>query len=168
MDLLTTATTWARAEVFSARFFILAALLFLAASLGFYRLGLTAMARAYIVPTLVAGVLLLAVGVGIYYANGARVTRFAEAHQADAGAFVETELARTERVLAEYRRIVFGVIPLIIVAAALVIVLVERDTWRATAITTIAMMVVIFLVDTNANARITAYHELLLTQQTSN
>lgn len=161
MDLLPAATAWARAEVFSARFFVLAALLFLGASLGFYRLGVTAVARAYIAPTLVAGVLLLAVGVGISVANGARVTGFAEAYQTDGAAFVATELARTERVLGEYRRIVFQVIPLIIVAAALVIVFVERPGWRAAAIATVAVMVVILLVNSNANARIEAYHERL-------
>ncbi|MCB0856355.1 MAG: hypothetical protein KDD63_29250, partial [Bacteroidetes bacterium] len=60
-----------------------------------------------------------------------------------------------------YRTIVFKVIPFIIVAAALLIFFVDKPIWRATAITTIAMMVVILLVDSNANARIIEYKKQL-------
>lgn len=136
-------------------------MLFLLASYGFRQNGLTEMARAYVVPTLVAGLLLLAVGTGILIANRARVTGFAEAYQKDPVEFVQVETSRTAQVLGEYRRIVFVVIPLIVVAAALVIVFIDKAAWRASAITVIALMVVILLVDSNANARIEAYREAL-------
>ena len=63
--------------------------------------------------------------------------------------------------MAEYRNIVFKIIPFIIVVAGLLIVFVDKPVWRATAITIIAMMVVILLVDSNANSRIEAYHHQL-------
>ena len=62
----------------------------------------------------------------------------------------------------EYKTIVFKVIPFIIIAAALLIVFVDKPLWRAISITTIAMMVVILLVDSNANARIVSYHNQLI------
>lgn len=162
MDILKLAIEWAKAEVFSARFFILFAMLFLAASIGFWQLGKSEMARAYIIPTLVAGLLILAVGVGIFFANKSRITSFAEAYQESPTEFVKSEITRTEKSMGEYRTIVFKVIPFIIIAASLLIVFVDKPVWRAIAITTIAMMVVIMLVDSNANARIEAYHQQLV------
>ena len=161
MDIVKLATEWAKAEVFSARFFILFALVFIIASVGFWQLGKTETARAYIIPTLVAGVLLMAVGLGIYFTNKSRVSSFAETYSANPTEFVQTEITRTEKSMNEYRTIVFKVIPFIIITAALLIVFVDKPMWRAISITTIAMMVVILLVDSNANSRIEAYHKQL-------
>ena len=47
------------------------------------------------------------------------------------------------------------------VAAALLIVFVDKPLWRAISITTIAMMVIILVIDSNAKARIDAYHKAL-------
>lgn len=73
-------------------------MVFLLAAFGFWCLGVTDLARAYIIPTIVAGVLLV---------------------------FVPT------------------------------------PGWRAAAITTIAFLTVLLLVDGNAGARIAAYDQLL-------
>jgi len=161
MDILKIATEWAKAEVFSSRFFILFALIFLLASIGFWQLGKTEMAKAYISPTLVAGLLLLAVGVGIFYTNKARISSFEKAYNANSTEFVESEKARTDKSIREYKTIVFNVIPLLIVASALLLVFVDKPLWRAVAITTIALMVVILIVDSNANARIEEYRAQL-------
>ena len=161
MELLKFATEWAKSEVFSSRFFILFALLFLSASIGFWQLGKSEIAKAYVIPTLVAGLFLLAVGVGIFFTNKSRVTRFAEVYKSTPTEFVKSEIVRTEKSMGEYRTIVFKIIPYIIVVAALLIVFIDKPTWRATAITTIALMIVILLVDNNANARIEAYNTQL-------
>jgi len=42
---------------------------------------------------------------------------------------------------------------------------VDKPVWKAVAITTIAMMVVILVVDSNAKARIDAYHQQLQAAQ---
>ena len=75
---------------------------------------------------------------------------------------MESEIIRTEKTMNEYQTIVFKIIPLIIVIATLLIVFVKKPNWRAISITTIAMMVVILLVDNNANARIEAYNKQLV------
>lgn len=62
MELLKLATEWAKEEVFSTRFFMLFAILFLIASIGFWQLGKTDLAKAYVIPTLVSGLLLLTIG----------------------------------------------------------------------------------------------------------
>lgn len=161
MEISKIAIEWAKAEVFSSKFFIFFALLFLAASIGFWQLGKTETAKAYIWPTLVAGVLLLAVGVGILIANTSRITSFANDYESDVTAFVKSEIVRTEKSIGEYRTIVFKVIPAIIIVAALLIVFIDKPFWRAISITTIAMMTVILLVDSNANTRIENYHQHL-------
>lgn len=162
MDILKSATEWAKAELFSTPFFVLFGVVFLAASLGFWQLGKTEMARAYIIPTLVAGVLLMIIGLGLFFNNKSRITQFERAYNSDAPAFVQSELARADSTLKEYKNVVFTAIPLIIAACSLVIVFVDTPIWRASMITTIAMLVVILLVDGTAHARIEAYKEQLV------
>lgn len=161
MEVLKLAIEWAKAEVFSARFFIFFALLFLTASIGFWQLGKTEMAKAYIIPTLVAGLLILVVGVGIFYTNKSRVTSFAEAYNTNPIEFVKSEITRSKKSINEYKTIVFKIIPFIIMAASLLIVFFDKPIWRAIGITTIALMVVILIVDSNANSRIETYHKQL-------
>jgi len=161
MDILKAATDWAKAELFSTPFFILFGVLFMAASMGFWQLGKTEMARAYIIPTLVAGALLLTIGLGLFFTNKSRITQFETAYNKDASAFVQSELVRAEATLKEYQTIVFKAIPLIIIVCALLIIFINTPTWRAISITTIAMLVVILLIDGTAHARIDAYHKQL-------
>ncbi len=161
MEILKTATDWAKAEVFSSSFFILFGVLFVIACIGFWQLGKTDLAKAYIIPTLVAGVLLLIIGAGLVLNNITRITAFEKAYNSDASAFVESETARVESTLNEYK-VVFKVIPLIIVACALIILFVSTPIWRASMITTIALMAVIMLVDGTAYARIDNYNKQLI------
>ena len=161
MDILKTATDWAKAELFSTPFFILFGLAFIAVSIGFWQLGKTEMARAYIFPTLVAGLLLMTIGLGLFFTNKSRIKEFETAYNKDASTFVESEIMRAEATLKEYKTIVFKAIPVIIIVAALLIIFINAPTWRAISITTIAIMVVILLIDGTAHARIDAYHKEL-------
>jgi len=162
MDVLKFATEWAKAEVFSTRFFIVFALfLFLIASYGFWQLGKTDLAKAYIIPTLVAGILLMIIGVGLVYTNTQRITEFETAYQKDAAAFITAEFDRIESTLKEYNTIVFKAIPTIMIIASLLIILMDKPVWRASCITTIAMMIVILLIDGTAHSRIVAYKQQL-------
>ena len=161
MEVLKFATEWAKAEVFSTRFFILFALLFLIASIGFWQLGKTDLAKAYIVPTLVAGILLMIIGVGLVYTNVNRITEFETAYQQDAAAFIASEFDRIESTLKEYNTIVFKAIPGIMIIASLLIIFMDKPLWRASCITTIAMMIVILLIDGTAHSRIVDYKEQL-------
>lgn len=161
MDILKTATDWAKAEVFSTSFFIIFAIGFLAASIGFWQLGKTDLAKAYVFPTLVAGILLLIIGLGLFFNNISRISSFAVDFEEDASAFVESEMERVDSTLNEYK-VVFKVIPLIVVVAALLIFFTTSPNWRAIGITTIAMMAIILLVDGTAHARIADYKEQLV------
>jgi len=162
MDILKLATDWAKAEVFSSTFFVIFGVAFILAGVWFWQLWKTQIAKAYILPTLIAGGLLLIIGIGIFFANKARTSSFVTDYTNDASTFVQSEIVRTEKSLNEYRVIVFKVIPFIIVLCSLLIVFIDSAKWRACMITIIAMMVVILVVDSNANARLEIYSEQLL------
>ncbi len=161
MGILKAATDWAKDELFSTPFFIFFGVVFIISSIAFWQLGKTDMARAYIIPTLIAGLLLMTIGIGLFYTNMQRVKQFEIDYNADATAFVQSELVRAEATLKEYQTIVFKAIPLIIVACALGILFFKTPIWRASMVTAIAMLVVILLIDGTAHARIAAYHEQL-------
>lgn len=162
MELLETATDWAQAEVFSSSFFVIFGVLFILASVGFSQLGITDIAKAYAIPTLVAGGLLLIIGLGLMYANKSRIITFETAYNDDASAFYEAEIARIKSTLKEYEIVVFTAIPLIIIACALIIIFTNTPLLRASVITTIAMLIVILLIDGTAQSRIEAYYEQLV------
>ena len=98
----------------------------------------------------------------LFFTNKSRLANFPTAYERDASAFVESELTRAEATLKEYRTIVFTVIPIIIAVCAIGIMFLSTPIWRASLITTIAMLVVILLVDGTAYARIDAYNQQLL------
>lgn len=161
MDILKIANEWAKDEIFSSKFFILFGLVFLAASIGFWQLGKTETARAFIYPTLVAGILVLAVGLGLFFTNKSRLNNFAIAYNSDPTAFVKAEISRAEKTVGEFQTVVFKAIPIIIAIAALLIIFVDKPLWRAISITTIAMMAVILMVDSNSSTRIDDYRKQL-------
>lgn len=167
MDILKTATDWAKAEVFSSTFFVLFGVLFVVASIVFWQIGKTDIAKAYVIPTAVAGGLLMVIGLGLMYANKSRMTEFEQAYQVDAAAFVASELARAEGTLKEYQTIVFTAIPVIIALCALGIMFMSSPVWRASLITAIAMLTVILLIDGTAHGRIENYNKTLLSLDTS-
>ena len=160
MELIKLSTEWAKAEVFSTRFFILFAILFLIVSIGFWQLGKTDLAKAYIIPTLVAGLLLMTIGVGLFYTNKSRITQFEKVFNDNATTLYHSEVERTERTLNEYTT-VFKVIPILIILAALLMLFFHTPIWRAVSITSIAMLIVILFVDGTAYARMETYHNEL-------
>lgn len=162
MDILKIATDWAKEEAFSSTFFILFGLVFIAGCIGFWQLGKTDLAKAYIYPTLIAGTFLMVAGVGLYLSNKARVSSFETEYRKDATAFIDAEIVRADKVLKQYKNIAFTVFPFIVVVASLLLVFMDKPLWRAISITIIATMVVIFVLDSNANARHKVYKEQLL------
>ena len=161
MEILKIATDWAKAELVSTSFFILVGIVFAASSFGFWQFGKTDLAKAYIIPFLVAGLFLMTVGFGLFFTNKARIKQFESAYKADKSEFVASELKRAEATLKEYKTIVFTAIPIIIVVCGAVILFVSKPVWRASMITTIATLAVILLIDGLAHARIDEYNKEL-------
>lgn len=162
MEIVKVATEWAKDEIFSSKIFILCGILFVIASIGFWQLGKTDVAKAFIYPTLVVGIFLLMAGVGFFFSNKARLSSFEADYKTNPSVFVETEIARTKKTIGEYQNVALKVFPAIIAVAALLMVFVDKPIWRAICITVIALMVCMVWIDMNAKARIEAYHQQLI------
>ena len=167
IDILKTALEWAKAEMFSSAFFAVFGLMAVAASYGFWQMGKTDMARAYIVPLLVVGVLLIILGVGLIIPNQLRLSSFETAYHNDVSAFLTTEIARVDKTIHGYNNAIFKGIPVIIIGCILLHFFFRGPLWQASLISIIAMMAIILIIDTNANQRLVTYKQALIEAQAS-
>ena len=161
LDILKTAMEWAKAEMFSSMFFALFGIVFLFASASFWYLGKTETAKAFIIPLLVTGILLVILGVGLVIANQWRISTFPAAFAADAKAFLAAEITRADKTVSGYQKAVQIYLPAIIAICALALLVVKTPNWQASMVAIIAMMAVIMLVDTNASTRMEDYQDKL-------
>jgi hypothetical protein len=120
MDIIKLSTDWAKAEVFSGKIVWLFSVVYIIAAIGFWCLGRTEMAKAFIWPFLVAGLFLVAVGAGLFFTNQARIERFEQAYRQDPGTFVKKEIERAGNSQKQLT-LVFRILPAVIIIAAIVI-----------------------------------------------
>lgn len=161
MDILALAQQWAKNEAFSSKFFIVAAVVFVALSIGFWKLGQSEIARSYIYPTLICGVLLLIIGGGLVYNDTRRYNTFPAEYSANPEAFLQSEIERSEKTASSSYNTIYKVIPLLIIVAALLIILIDKPIVRASCITAIAFLSVLLVVDSTAHSRIETYSKAL-------
>ena len=161
-DILKTAMDWAKTEIISSAFFAAFGIGFLIASYCFWQMGKTDTAKAYVIPFLVVGLLLVILGVGLVIANQMRLADFPIAHSADAKAFIAMELARADKTISGYHNALWRVIPVIIILSAVLVMILKSPIWQASLIAVIAMMAIIMLVDSNAVTRHDAYRSQLV------
>ena len=166
IDILKAAIDWARAEMLSSAFFALFGVLFLLASFCFWQVGKTDTTKAFVIPLVVAGTLLVILGVGLVISTQIRLTGFSPAFNADTAAFITSEVQRADRTMSGYETAVFRVMPIIVIIAAGLLLVLQSPLWQASMIVVIGMMAVIMVIDTNANARLGDYKaKLLQTEQ---
>ena len=161
IHILKTAMDWAKAEMFSSMFFAVFGIVFLFASASFWYLGKTETAKAFVIPLLVTGILLVILGVGLVIANQWRLSTFPAAFGADANAFLAAEITRADKTVSGYQKAVHIYLPAIIAICALSLLVVRTANWQASMVAIIAMMAVIMLVDTNAATRMERYQDSL-------
>jgi len=162
MDIIRLSTDWARAEVFSAKMVTLLSVLFFLVALGFWLFGKTAMAKAFVWPLLITGVLMIAVAAGLYFANEPRILSFETAYENNPNEFIQSEIARSAKSQKDLSTIVFKVLPAIIIVAALLIMVVSTPLWRAIGISIIAFLTCLMFIDSNTAERNANYHQQLL------
>jgi ABC-2 type transport system permease protein len=164
MDILKSGMDWARAEVFSAKIVWLFSAIEIFAAIGFWYFGKTAMAKAFIGPLVFSGFFLVAVGSGLYFANYPRIEQFRKRYTHDAKVFTQEEIARTSKSQGELA-MVFKILPSVIVLAAIAVFLIHTPLWRAIGITVIVTAAFLMIVDSNTDARNTAYYLQLTRSQ---
>ena len=157
MDILKLSTDWAKSEIFSSKIVWLFSVIETLAALGFWHLGRTPMAKAFVWPLLMAGLFIALVGAGLFLANNPRIDQFEKEYRLDPDAFVQSEIQRTEKSRRELS-LVFKILPVVIVIAAIVILVMPASIWRAIAITVIVNAAFLMIVDSNTEARNNIYH----------
>ena len=102
--------------------------------LDFEQLGKTDLAKAYIIPTKVVGILLLIIGSGTNYSNIQRVKQFEKDFNTDETAFYQSEIERSESTIEQFA-FVFKLVPILVIVEALLILFINAPTWRAISVT---------------------------------
>jgi ABC-2 type transport system permease protein len=161
MDLLKLSIEWAKAEVFSAKIVWLFSIITLVSAAGFSFWGRTPTAKAFVIPLLVSGAFLVAIGIGLYTANHPRIAQFESEYNADAKAFIKKEIARTADSQGQLK-LVFIILPVIAIIAAILLMFFPSPYWRAITVTIILTAAFLMAVDSNTDARNDAYHEQLV------
>lgn len=158
MEVLNLATDWAKAEATTAGVFIIFGILFIIASISFWKLGKTKIARAYIFPTLIAGVLLILLGGALFDMYYSSIEGLTSKYNSAPSAFLAKEITRTNASIVQYKYDLYGVFPIVILIASLLIIFIKRPLWRAIFITLIAFSTILLLVDSHAIALLEAYN----------
>ncbi|AJW62089.1 hypothetical protein OZ664_05860 [Elizabethkingia sp. HX WHF] len=166
MDILKLSTEWAKAELVSAKIVWLFSLVILLSAGGFSLWGKTIMAKAFIIPLIVSGVLLIAVGTGLYAANKPRLAQFEKDYKSNTANFLEKEINRTMKSDHDFK-MVFIILPAIAIIAAILLMLFPTPNWRAASITTILLVTFLMGVDSNTSARNNVYLQQLLKSSVS-
>lgn len=161
MDILKLSIEWAKAEVFSAKIIWLLSIITLLSAGGFAMWGKTAMAKAFVIPLIVSGLFLIAVGIGLYTSNKPRVTQFEQDYKSDAKAFLQKEIQRTAKSEGDFK-VVFKALPGIAIVAAIFLMIFSTPNWRAISITVLLLATFLMLIDSNTSARNASYREQLL------
>jgi drug/metabolite transporter (DMT)-like permease len=161
MDLLKLGIEWAKAEIFSAKIMWLFSIITLLSAAGFSFWGKTPMAKAFVIPLILAGIFLVSVGIGLYAANYPRIAQFEKDYQIDAKAFITKEIARTADSQGQLK-LVFRILPAIAIVAAILLMIFPSPPWRAITVTMILLSAFLMTVDSNTEARNDAYHEQLI------
>ncbi len=161
MDILAIASQWAKDEIFSSKLFILAGVIFVVISIGFWYLGKTEIAKAYIIPFAVCGGLLLIIGGGLTYNNHTRLKAFPTAYSESPTEFVQAEIQRAEATIGQTERTIYRWIPILIIIASILIIFIDKPIWRAASIVSIAFLIILLTVDSNSHSRIVEYNKNL-------
>ena len=99
----------------------------------------------------------LVLGIGLTVPNYLRLSSFPGAFQADAAIFIADELARVDKTMNGYNNALFVIFPAIIMACAVILMIMRTAIWQASAISVIAMIAILLVIDSNANARLGTY-----------
>jgi hypothetical protein len=158
MDIVKLSTDWAKAEVFSGKMIWLFSILYILTAIGFWYLGRSAMAKAFVWPLLISGIFLVSVGAGLFFTNKPRIEKFQKEYHQNSSDFIDREVKRTAKSQKQLK-LVFRILPRIVIIGALIILFLPGSVqWRAIGVVLVATTAFLMVVDSNTDARNTLYH----------
>lgn len=161
MDIIKISTDWARAEIFSAKAVWIFSIITIISAVGFYYLGKTVMAKAFVIPLAITGFLITAIGTGLYTANKPRIIQFENEYKTDSSTFIQKEIERTSKSNGDFV-VVFKVLPILIIVGAGMFLLGKSPYWQTSGISLVLLAAFLLAVDSNTAARNEAYRQELL------
>ncbi len=158
MSFLDYTVNWCRGEIFEGWAILTAGFVLLAATLGFWKLGTTELARAIVVPMLAVTLLTLALGGYLVVQNKIRIPAFQEEYRQDPAAFKEQELKRVEGFVSAYKY-TFTTAAVIMITAVGLFLLGKSPLLRSVALALMVLSFIVFIVDHFSRERALDYQE---------
>jgi len=157
MDILKIATDWAKIELISNSVFILASVIFLSVSL-FLQIGAReSHFSTYSLPFVIAAILLLILGAGLLFSTWQHSTNLEFQFQQDMTLFIQAELTRAEKTISQYKLAVNVIFPALGLISFCILLVFQNDQVRASAITSVIVLLILITVDTAAKERLVKY-----------
>jgi len=161
MEIIKTATEFAKAEIVSSIIFMFFGITYLLGSLGLWKFGQTSFTKALVIPILIAGVLLLCAGISFYLSNKSRIDNFEIEYKKNPNELINSEIVRTASTIKTYETVALKVFPIIIIIAGIIFWFTSNPIVRAICIALIAFLFVLVLLDSQALKRMKAYNQQL-------
>ena len=157
MDILKIATNWAKIELISNSVFVLASVIFLSVSL-FLQIGAReSHFSTYSLPFVIAAILLLILGAGLLFSTWHHSTNLEFQFQQDKALFIQAELTRAEKTISQYKLAVNVIFPALGLISFCILLGFQNDQVRASAITSLIVLLILITVDTAAKERLVKY-----------
>ena len=157
MDILKIATDWAKIELISNAVFVLASIIFLSVSFALQTYARESHFSTYALPFLIAAILLLILGAGLLFSTWQHSTNLEFQFQQDKALFIQAELTRAEKTISQYKLAVYMIFPALGLISFCILLVFQNDQVRASAVTSVIVLLILIIVDTAAKERLIKY-----------
>ena len=157
MDILKIATDWAKIELTSNSVFVLASVIFLSVSFFLQICARASHFSTYSLPFVIAAILLLILGAGLLFSTWQHSTNLEFQFQQDMTLFIQAELTRAEKTISQYKLAVNVIFPALGLISFFILLVFQNDQVRASAITSVIVLLILITVDTAAKERLVKY-----------
>ena len=155
MDILKIATDWAKIELISNAVFVLASIIFLSVSFALQTYARESHFSTYSLPFLIAAILLLILGAGLFFSTWQHSINLE--FQQDKALFIQAELTRAEKTISQYKLAVYMIFPALGLISFCIVLVFQNDQVRASAVTSVIVLLILIIVDTAAKERLVKY-----------
>ena len=157
MDILKIATDWAKIELISNSVFVLASVIFLSVSFFLQICARESHFSTYSLTFVIAAIMLLILGAGLLFSTWQHSTNLEFQFQQDMTLFIQAELTRAEKTISQYKLAVNVIFPALGLISFFILLVFQNDQVRASAITSVIVLLILITVDTAAKERLVKY-----------
>ncbi|MDX2469273.1 MAG: hypothetical protein QNL04_01715 [SAR324 cluster bacterium] len=157
MDFIQHTIQWCQGEIFEGKVFTFYGATILLVSLLFWKFGVTANAKAMVIPLALVGLILVPGSFSLVTKNTQRIEQYQAAFEQDPQGFIQSEKLRTDEFIAWYPKTILIFSGLALLALGLYI-FVGGPTWRAISLALILTSFTVLMLDHFSEERADKYH----------